>query len=566
MSSSNWQFKLSDSLEKVYPDVAPRALDESITLSVLKGEPASFQLAFKPPVERDFRAVEGIHLGVTTSRPAAVEISQVDLVPVTLAAFPETTEGYDRVTPGLYPDVLRPVEDGQLQQIYGYWSSAWVEVTSQTAGQLELTLTVSDSEGKELFTHTLTVYVIDAQLPELELVNSHWFHTDGLATFYGVEAFNEDHWEIIDNFLESAAKMRVNSVLTPTWTPPLDTAIGGLRLPTQLIGIHDSETHDAGTDSAATYTFDFSRLLRWIELCKKHGIKTLEIAHLFTQWGAKATPAIYVETAEGLQRRFGWDVEATSSSYKQLMSQLLPQLREVLEKHWGLGNVIFHISDEPHGDEHRASYTAAKNHLGELLDGLRLVDALSDFEFYQQGLVPTPIVASDAVEPFFAAGIQKPWVYYCVAQDRGVANRFISMPSSRNRVLGHQLFVKDCGGFLHWGFNFYNTVHSVKSVNPFVDTCAGGGFPGGDSFMVYPGPEGMPWESIRFKVFAQAMDDHRAFQLLATLRGRDTVLKLLNTDGADGPLEMDRFSTDPLHFRRVRETVNQSIKDALAGR
>ncbi|MFH5880491.1 DUF4091 domain-containing protein [Arthrobacter sp. NA-172] len=147
--------------------------------------------------------------------------------------------------------------------------------------------------------------------------------------------------------------------------------------------------------------------------------------------------------------------------------------------------------------------------------------------------------------------------------DRDVANRFISMPSVRNRVLGHQLFALACGGFLHWGFNFYNTAHSLAPVDPFTDTCAGGAFPGGDAFMVYPGPDRKPWESIRYKVFAQAMWDHRAFSLLAKLIGRESVLELMDTNGSGGRLAMDDFSYDPLHYRRVREQVNERIAQLI---
>ena len=44
---------------------------------------------------------------------------------------------------------------------------------------------------------------------------------------------------------------------------------------------------------------------------------------------------------------------------------------------------------------------------------------------------------------------------YCVSQKRDVANRFIALPSVRNRVLGKQLFVHEAPGFLDWGFNFW---------------------------------------------------------------------------------------------------------------
>ncbi|WP_285726185.1 DUF4091 domain-containing protein [Psychromicrobium xiongbiense] len=565
-----WDVVLTDSLEKVYPDQDPRPLDRSIPHSVLLGETASFQIALRPPQRHDFRLAGPLTVTVSGARPDCLSLFQAELVPVLLPAFPERTEGYDRVTPGLYPDLLKPLAQGvessetepdavsgQVRPLYGQWTALWVDLTVPTAGGIEragdyeLTVTVADSTGTVLFRDQVQISVLPVAAPPLGIVNTHWLHCDGLAQYYQVPVFGEEHWAIIDRFVASAARMGVNSILTPTWTPPLDTQVDGYRLPTQLIGI--------STDDAGVYHFDFSALIRWMELCRRHGIEYLEVAHLFTQWGAAWTPAIYVESDGVLERRFGWDVAADSPEYRALTEQLIPALRAVLEEHWSLEKVIFHISDEPHGQEALASYRRAKDAVSDLLDGCRVVDALSDFEFYSSGVVPHPVVASDAVGPFLAAGVQDLWTYYCVSQDHKVANRFIAMPSVRNRVIGHQLFALGFTGFLHWGFNFYNTQYSVSALNPFEDTCAGGGFPGGDSFVVYPGAEGEPWESIRHRVFAQAMADHRAFELLAGLSDRESVVSLLDSNGAGGPLAMDNFSYEPGYYRRVREQINQRI-------
>src|SRR5690625_4929965 len=86
--------------------------------------------------------------------------------------------------------------------------------------------------------------------------------------------------------------MLVTVVLTPTRTPPLDTAEEHTRPVVQLVGI---------TDTGAGYTFDFSRLDRWLGICRDLGMRSLEIAHLFTQWGARFTPAIQVRTTEGVR-------------------------------------------------------------------------------------------------------------------------------------------------------------------------------------------------------------------------------------------------------------------------
>lgn len=172
----------------------------------------------------------------------------------------------------------------------------------------------------------------------------------------------------------------------------------------------------------------------------------------------------------------------------------------------------------------------------------------------------TPIVATDHVGPFLEAG-RTPWVYYCVSQNRDVANRFIALPSVRNRVLGRQLFAFDAPGFLHWGYNFWWTQFSLAPVDPFTDTCAGGPFFGGDAFAVYPGPDGTPWLSIRHRVFAQAMADHRALTLLAELTDRPSAKALIDEGGT---LTYSSFSYDTGAHLRARRAVDERILGVLS--
>ena len=50
------------------------------------------------------------------------------------------------------------------------------------------------------------------------------------------------------------------------------------------------------------YSFDFTLLKRWIELCKKNNMKYFEISHLFSQWGLKYAPNIKVsENGEDIE-------------------------------------------------------------------------------------------------------------------------------------------------------------------------------------------------------------------------------------------------------------------------
>lgn len=547
---------LTGPLEKVLGEQNPRPADRNggVHASGFLGEPLAVQLAVRLEPGEDPRV--RVRLAGAVAADATVYV--VRRVPVANPAPEDPDQHYLVTTPGTYPDLLEPLTDAAFALEPGLWEALWIDVRPErpeAAGDQELRIQLTDASGDTVLAEqTALLQIHPHRLPPLAIVNTHWFHADSLSTHYGVEVFSERHWELIETFLASARDMDVNSVLTPTWTPPLDTAEGHTRPIVQLIGIRDASKAPERPD----YSFDFSRLDRWLRICRRLGITCLEIAHLFTQWGARATPAIVVDTPDGREQRFGWQVPATSASYRALLTALIPALRTHLERHWE-GRVLWHISDEPHANQ-LGSYRAARAQVTDLLDGAEIVDALSSLAFAEEGLVDTPIVATDHVGPFLAAG-RKPWVYYCVSQSRDVANRFIAMPSVRNRVLGRQLFLFEAPGFLHWGFNFWWTQFSLAPVDPFEDTCAGGAFHGGDAFAVYPGPDGTPWPSLRHRVFAQAMADHRALTWLAELRGRDTAASLVDEGGG---LAYDAFSYDQAAHLQSRRAVDEAILAALS--
>lgn len=542
----SWTFLTCDALEKVFDDTPPRPMDPDVGYSVFLGEPASFQIAFQVPQDADLPV--DLHVTLDERSAPLATVRRVDpvLCPVTKQEF---DEHYLRTTSGRYPDLLTPAPDGVVQVTQPGWQAVWVDVVVDSLGQAgPLPVTARVSTGATtLYEDTVLVNVLPRRLPPLRLEHTQWFHVDALADYYQVPVFSEAHWDIIDRFLGSAASLGVNTLLTPTWTPPLDTAVGSYRTPVQLIDVR----LDRGV-----YSFDFTRLHRWMDLARAHSIRTLEIAHFFSQWGATRTPAVYT-LVDGEQRRlFGWDVPATDERYREFLAALVPQLLEVLEREWDLNQVLFHISDEPHGTEQLDTYRAARELVAPLLAGLRVVDALSDLDYYAQGLVSTPVAANTTIEPFLAAEVDPLWTYYCMAQQVSVSNRFIALPSVRNRILAPQLFKGRIRGFLHWGFNFYYSELSASLIDPFRDTTASGAFPGGDSFIVYPGPGGRPLESIRYRVLQAAMNDLRAMEMLESLRGRQAVLKIIDPQGT---LTFSSFSYDATAYRAMRERLNAAV-------
>ena len=303
----------------------------------------------------------------------------------------------------------------------------------------------------------------------------------------------------------------------------------------------------------AQYDFDFALLDRWVDTARRAGMVWFEMAHLFSQWGAKAAPKI-VATVDGEEKRiFGWDTPADSAEYRDFLAQYLTALCAHLRALGVADRCFFHISDEPSSD-HLDLYRSARESVEPYVKGFAIVDALSDYSFYQTGAVTTPVVATNHIQPFIDAGVPGLWCYYCVSQNRLVSNMFMAMPSARNRILGVQLYLYRIAGFLHWGYNFYHSQYSRSVINPYLVTDGDGFSPSGDPFIVYPGPGGVPEESIRLMVTAEALQDLRALTWLEQLRGREFVEQLIGAD-----ITFDRYPKGADFVLSLRRRVNEAI-------
>ncbi len=476
-------------------------------------------------------------------------VYRVGEVPCGLPCYPEPDRHdaeYLSTEPGLFPDVLFPLEDGTLT--VGKRATLWVSLfvgPGAPAGPHPVTLSVGGEEAR------FTLTVVPVSLPEQALTVTQWFHTDCIASLHRVPVYSEAHWALLEKYMRCAAAHGINMLLTPVLTPALDTAVGGERPCTQLTEIE--VLPDGG------YAFDFSKLERWVRLARSCGIEKFEISHLFSQWGAKCAPNIYA-SVNGVRRRiFGWDTPSVSPAYTRFLGAFLPALRGELER-LGVssGNVMFHISDEP-GEKDLETYRAAKAAAMPYLAGCTVRDALSSFALYESGTVEHPIVSNDHIAPFLARGVPDLWTYTCCGQCVDVSNRFLALPSWRNRILGAQMWLHGVTGFLHWGFNFWYTQYSLAVIDPFTTTDAGGAFPGGDAFSVYPGENG-PLPSLRLKVFQSALFDHRALSLLESHIGREKTGALL---GEGAQMTFSSYPRGASYILGLRERVDRALAESL---
>lgn len=279
LQNNSLETRLLSSLVKVFADEELKA--KSWTKGyMLSNEVYSFQVAYRwqGPM------VKNINVRIDSELSPWITVRKVELVPSEMPCYWDHDDNILRSTPGLYPDLLRPIDEDGL-----------------------------------------------TFLPKQTLIHTQWFHCDCLATWYGVEVFSEDHWKIIERYVKTAADHGVNMILTPIFTPPLDTAVGGERPTVQLVDVEKN---------GSTYSFGFDKLKRWVDMCRSNGIEYFEFSHLFTQWGAKHAPKIVAKENGELKRIFGWDTDAPAEEYKSFLDQFLPELVRFIEDN-GLKGQLF---------------------------------------------------------------------------------------------------------------------------------------------------------------------------------------------------------------------------------
>ena len=546
--------KQISSLEKVRVGDSLR-LAEITSAKVLKGERYSYQIsAISDKLTVGKIVIESELLPYI--KVYSVEQSPMDM-PTSLAVL-ETD--YITVEPGLMPDLLVPLEEShnlmQLHSVYARNASnpktIWIEVTLPKdikAKSYDITTKLLLDNGTVAFTRVMTLSVIDVVKVDHELVYSRWFYADCISNYHGVAIHSDEHFALMEEYIREAVDVGVNMILVPIHTPPLDTAIGTQRPCVQLVDIKKE---------GDTYIFGFEKLRRFVDICKRAGVRYYEMAHMFSQWGAKCAANIMVEENGVSDYMFGWHVSATDPKYQEFLKQYIAAVYGELSALGVADDTYFHISDEP-TLEHIDAYKAAADIIRPLIGKSKTLDALSNYAFYEKGLVECPITGINHLDDFLPHNIPNQFTYYCCSTQTIFPNCFLAMSSHRTRMLGIMLYKFDIKGFLQWGLNFYNASHSLSQINPYVTTSANGAFPSGDPFILYPALHGA-YPSIRAKVTHEAFGDYELCKTLENYIGRDAVVAMID-EIAGGDVRLSDYPRDETYLLKLRDAMLARIEE-----
>lgn len=524
---------------------------------VLKGERYSYQIAALADTNTVGKIVVESEL-LPYIRVYTVEQSPMD-TPTTLAVL-ETD--YITTEPGLMPDLLVPLEESngimQLHSVYGrnaaMVKTIWVEVTLPkdiAPKDYDITVSLVVNEEQIAFKKVMTLSVINAAKADQELIYTRWFYADCISDYHNVEIYSDEHFALIEAYIREAVDVGVNMILVPIHTPPLDTEIGTRRPCVQLVDIKKE---------GDTYFFGFEKLRRFVDICKRAGVIYYEMAHMFSQWGAKCAANIVVEENGVKDYMFGWHVSATDPKYQDFLRQYIAAVYGELEALGVADNTYFHISDEPTIDNIEA-YKAAANIIKPLIGKSKTFDALSNYAFYEKGLVECPVTGINHLVDFLPHNVPNQWAYYCCSTQNIYTNCFLAMTSHRTRMLGILLYKFNIKGFLQWGLNFYNSSRSLSHINPYVTTSSNGAFPSGDAFILYPSKTGA-YPSIRGKVTYEAIGDLDLCRTLEKHIGRDGVIKMID-DMAGGNVTFENYPRDESYLLKLRDAMIARLEEFI---
>lgn len=537
------------SLEKVRSTDTPE-LSEIHSRTMLAGERFSYQISLWS--DKAYYA----QVSVESPLKEYIQVYRVREANMDYPMHPDVPqEDYITFIPGPMPDILIPLEEEQNTMLLrSRPSTIWVKLdvpkdVKPGIYPIFVTFSIRRPGEEEITTMTrqMTVEVIAAQMPQQQLIYTRWFYADCIADAHNVEIFSEEHWKLMEKYIAAATDVGINMILVPVHTPPLDTEIGTTRPCVQLVDIEKVGN---------TYRFGFDKFHRFVDICKRNGVRYYEIAHMFSQWGATCAPNIRVTENGKTDYMFGWHVAADSAEYVEFLKQYIVAISGELEKAGISENTYFHISDEPHL-EHLEAYRGAAEMIRPLIGKSKTFDALSHYEFYEKGLVECPVTVVNKLEDFLPHNIPNQWAYYCCDPVSEYPNSFLAMPSYRIRILGFLLYKFNIKGFLHWGFNFYNASRSIYTINPYQTTSGDKSYPSGDAFIVYPGRNGA-YGSVRGEVTFEAMQDATVCYALEQHIGREAVVAMID-EAAGFDMHFDRYPQGADFAQNLRGKMIEKI-------
>lgn len=417
----------------------------------------------------------------------------------------------------------------------------------------------------------LSLEIIEVTLPnpgEYKMHFNLWQHLSNIARKHDVRLFGKTHFEIIENYTKSLARLgqKVITVIASDIPWSGQRTFNDLDKPTDLFEYSLISTIKY---TEGEFLFDYTNMDRYIKTCFSNGInKRIEVFGLCGIWMTEENGfgRVAPDFPDGLRIRYLNQHDGTYS-YMNKESDIRLYVKSLYNHFIAMGwlDKVRITADEPGNIE---LYRKTIDIILEEAPGFKLSIAINKAEFTTEfdNIMSdaTPSLKClaedyDFIKENLIKNPQKQVSWY-VCCGPHFPNTFLQSHLLESRLIGIMTSLFELDGFLRWNY-------TVWPENPRKDLkFRSGSWFTGDMNFVYPGNSGHPLLSLRYKSLLRGIED---FELMTMAKAKglcptddiyklllgETTLNQLADTGYNHPEKEKPFSTEADDYDTFREML-----------
>lgn len=404
--------------------------------------------------------------------------------------------------------------DKRLQQV---WIELPVELEAEPGfHQGTVAFYYSRMFGQETLLKELrfSVNITGAKLPSPQNYKFYldlWQHPCNIARKADVPYYSDAHFAVLEEYVKSLAELGQKAVSVIVSDVPWSgqNCAATENTPTDLFEYSMIETEKRD----GVFFYDYSAMDRYITLCETYGIREeIEVFGLTGIWTFSETGYGHPATAypEAIRIRYQENGVYGYLTQKEDVEAFVRAL-EVHFREQGWLDRVRIAADEPGDIE---AYTRSLENLQALAPDFRIKAAtnrvafIKEFAGVVQDFVPmlSDLVQGKKVFDRLRQGIKGRTAFYVCCQPIR-PNTYLSSPLLEARLLPVLAAWLGVDGFLRWSYTVWP--EHPRTHLPYRSTL----WKSGDTNFVYPGGNGSPLLSLRYKLLLRGIQDFELLQM-----------------------------------------------------
>lgn len=512
---------------------------QSVDLTCARRDRASFQVLVQPDAPATVAVTNNPAFSPRGALPGLrLAVSLEGFMPREEEVPPETPLA-DRFPTSLYliglmedddrlyrAEILLSAETRELSA--GEVQPVWVEVTipaATPAGRLHGRVRVFEhllfGEETEVGSVEFEVDIRAVTLPapgEGTFFLDLWQHCSNLARKHEVELWSEEHFEVLERYVQSLAALgqKAATVIASEIPWSGQTCFRNQEYPSNLYEYSMIRVRRAAD---GTWQYDFTIMDRYVSLCLRYGMaEMIEVLGLANIWLAPeegfGTP--FIDYPDGVRIRY-WDEAEGVYRFVRHREDFARYL-QALEAHFVERDWIERVrlaADEPSDME---KYAQVLEFLRQTAPRFKFSAALNHADFVRrfsgqlEDFVPALecVAAEEEALHELKESLPGRFLFYVCCGPQ-YPNNFLRSPLAESRLMGWIAAWTGLDGFLRWDYTVWPE-HPRERISYNYP-----GWSAGDTCFVYPSNSGRPLLTLRYKALQRGIQD---FELIQQLRRR----------------------------------------------